>query len=55
MNITKEELIESIKTTNNGYLFVPTKDEIVTASEYPEVFTIIINPTSEFSQKIYLK
>lgn len=35
-----ENLIERIKSTNNGYLFVPTQKELEIARQNPDIFII---------------
>jgi hypothetical protein len=36
--VAKNELIESIKLSNNGYVFAPSAAEIACAKENPDVF-----------------
>lgn len=41
------ELQEKIKTTNNGYLFACTREEIYIATTHPRLFTVVYNPHVE--------
>jgi hypothetical protein len=48
-------LIEKIQSTNNGYLFSPTHQEIVFATEHPTVFKVDHREQQIFPYKISLK
>jgi hypothetical protein len=51
-----EKLVEKIKSTNNGYLFAPTMNEIDLARSFDSIFLVTHKPTSPyFPWKISLK
>jgi hypothetical protein len=53
---TITELIEKIKSTNNGYLFAPSESEIKVAKENPSVFVYThFQKTAIFPHRISLK
>jgi len=50
------DLILKILSTNNGYLFSPSSDEIAIAKKHPSVFIHVCNLNQEiFPNKILLK
>jgi len=53
--MTVKQLINEIKSTNNGYLFNPTGEEIEIAKENPDEFVVQEIRGSIFPFKIYLK
>lgn len=55
LNQKVDQLKEVIKTTNNGYLFAPTPEQVYIALVRPQQFTVIYNPEVEtpFPIKIY--
>lgn len=55
-SIEMENLIEKIKSTNNGYLFNPSESEITLAEKYPTVFNYRLHTTALFfPRRISLK
>lgn len=54
---TITELTDKIKSTNNGYLFVPSEYEIKVAKENPNVFnyTCSLFAAAAFPHRISLK
>lgn len=50
-----DALRESIKSTNNGYLFAPSGDEIEIAETFPDEFTVKRNIPGEFPNRIWNK
>jgi len=56
MNHPVSELIAKIQSTNNGYLFAPSGNEVALAKAHPTVFDLKQNPSAEFfPNKISLK
>lgn len=50
------DLILKIQSTNNGYLFAPSENEILIAKYHPTVFELKQNPSANhFPNKIFLK
>lgn len=47
------ELQEKIKTTNNGYLFAPTTEDVYLATVHPERFDVYYQPNSDFPFRIF--
>lgn len=55
MKEERDALIEKIKSTNNGYLFSPSGQEIDLAGRYPEIFVVRYNAVATFPFRISLK
>jgi hypothetical protein len=49
------DLIAKIQSTNNGYLFAPSGNEIALAKAHPSVFELKQNVFGFFPNKISLK
>lgn len=39
--MTPQELTQSIRLANNGYLFAPTAEELTVARTYPGLFRVV--------------
>ena len=53
--MTVKQLINEIKSTNNGYLFNPTGEQVEIAKENPDEFLVAESNNEYFPIKIYLK